>query len=79
MIIGQPKSISDLPPFNDEEIAAMSQPLNAMIAQGAPAELQAAVDFGSLCRLVATCTVLSAKVKTLEAPLPTLRPALVEE
>jgi hypothetical protein len=34
--------------------------------------MQAAVDFGVLCRLVSTCRVLHAKVATLEAPLPEL-------
>jgi hypothetical protein len=72
MIIGAPKNLAAYAPLTVGEVEHLVPMLEQAIASGAPPEMQAAVDFGVLCRLVSTCRVLHAKVATLEAPLPEL-------
>ena len=70
MIIGAPKNLSAYAPLTTGEVEHLVPMLEQAIANGAPPEMQAAVDFGVLCRLVTTCRYLHAKVTTLKAPLP---------
>ena len=72
MIIGAPKNLNSYAPLSASEVEYLVPMLEQAIASGAPPEMQSAVDFGLLCRLVSTCRFMHAKVATLEAPLPEL-------
>ena len=76
MIIGAPKNLAAYAPLTSGEVEHLVPMLEQAIANGAPPEMQAAVDFGVLCRLVSTCRHL---LRQQEAPplpeLPRFEPA----
>ena len=54
MIIGQPKSISEMAILSDAEIEGISAFLDQHIASGTPQDIPQAISLGDLGRMVAT-------------------------
>ena len=73
MIIGAPRSITDYPPLSPEEFQHIAQPVVQAIQQGADPSMQAAVDFGVLCRLLVTVQTFAVRVDTLEKEVAALK------
>lgn len=68
-IIGAPKGLDDVPAFNDETIDELIKGMEAMVAQGTPLEVPAAMPIGQLAGMARTLRDFRARIKVLEDEL----------
>lgn len=73
MIIGAPRSITDFTPLAPDEFQHIAQPVVQALQQGADPSMQAAVDFGVLCRLLVTVQTFAIRVDALEREITALK------
>jgi hypothetical protein len=73
MIIGAPRNITDFQPLEPHEFQHVATPVIQALQQGADPGMQAAVDFGVLCRLLVTVQMFALRVDALEKEVATLK------
>lgn len=66
-VIGGPKSLDDIVPFNDGTIDALAEGALQMLTSGQPMEVPAAIPMGQLIQIAKTLLVLRDRVQELEA------------
>ena len=81
-VVGGPKSVTDVPPFQSEEVQTFAQGMNNLIEQGHPMEIPAALAFQDICRFIRTIQVLTESMNAdremLQKALGTVRFLLQE-
>jgi hypothetical protein len=66
-LIGGPKSLDDVAPFNDETITALEAGALQMLQSGQPMEVPAAMPMGQIIQIAKTLVVQRARIAELEA------------
>ena len=66
-IIGGPKTLDDVAPFNDDTIDAFADGALQMLSMGQPMEVPAALPLGQLIQIAKTMVTLRDRVRELEA------------
>ena len=65
-LIGGPKSLDDVAPFNDETITALEAGALQMLQSGQPMEVPAAMPMGQIIQIAKTLVVQRARIAELE-------------
>ena len=73
-IIGGPKTLDDVVPFNDETITALGDGALQLLQSGQPLEIPAAMPMGQIIQVAKTLLDQRERIKELEAQLAEVSP-----